>query len=238
MKRTIIIAGFLIGTLVFMFILVTRVKRGVSYHENGQLRHEVTLKNGLPEGLSVNYYPSGAIMSKAYWRNGKKHGPATSYYEDGKIRQESYFERGICQVATDYHNEGRKMQITYFDSLERYFDYVRFQPNGERDYSPESKRVLFLPLKDTVRKGEEYVAAIRLGNRQFDWIEVILGDLDDPEMPLKNPPLPMKDSLTAIVRVKADSTGLRLLTGIVIERSSQSDSLAVTAFEHKYFVIE
>lgn len=237
-RRIILIAVLIAGTILLMFVLITRVKRGVSYYENGQLNHEVTLKDGQPEGLGVTYYRSGAVMSKTYWKDGQRHGPSTFYYESGTVRQERYFEKGICVRVTDYEEAGNMTQITLFDSLGRFFDYFRFRPDGTRDFHPESKRALFLPVKDTIRKVEEYVAAVRLGNRQFDWIEVILGDLDDPKMPLKNQPLPMKDSLTAIVRVTPDSTGVHFITGVVIERSSHSDSLAVTPFRHRYVVID
>lgn len=226
----------------YVFILVVldcsqdKEQRGVSYYSNGVLKHEVLLKNGEPDGLGIVYFESGKVQSRTYWKEGKKHGKSITYYENGKIRQENEYRENVCQTSKDYTEDGFLEEIRTYDSLGRIFDYYNFKKDGTRDFSRRKKDPIFIPRKDTVAVGEDYVADIRLGNRQYDNIEVIIGDIEDPYVAKKNPPLPRKDSLTSTLIIKPDSAGLTEISGIVIERSATSDSLDVIPFTHRFYV--
>lgn len=229
--------------LISIFVLMScakekeKVQRAVSYHKNGQLAHQVLLnKNGEPEGLGVNYYESGKVKSETYWKNGKKHGKSTFYYEDGKLQQVSEYKLGIPLRVEDYTEDGHLKQVTIYDSRGRIFDYYNYKKDGTRDFNYETKDPIFIPEKDTVSVGENYVAAIRLGNRQYSHVDVIIGDPGDPEIIKKNKPLPKKDSLTSILNIKADSAGPQEISGVVFERNQKWDSMDVTPFTHRFYV--
>lgn len=231
-------AFLFIGILILSCCTTDKEQRGVSYYKNGQLKHEVSLVNGKPEGLAVMYFESGNILSKTYWKNGKRHGTSVFYYENGNVEQESVFKEDLYQITKAYTEDGFLKQIRVYDSLGRLFDFYKFKKDSSRDFGPRTKDLIFIPERDTVSKGEEFITEIRLGNRQFDSIDVIIGNIDDSTMIKKNPPLPKKDSLTAVLKIKADVAGVMKITGILIERSSTSDSLIVIPFVYPLFVKE
>lgn len=236
-KKAFWIGFFVLGIVVVFYLFKQRVKRGVSFYENGALKHEVILKNGKPEGLATTYYESGKVLSKVDWKEGKRHGKGVIYYENGNVQQENEYVDGVrCCISRDYTENGTLAQVTILDSMGRIVDYYSYKKDGTRDFSREKKDPIFIPQGDTLILGETYPTLIRLGNRQYDNIEVIIGDIEDPYMAKKNPPLPKKDSLTSIINIKADSLGLRKISGIVIERSATSDSLDVIPFTHRFYV--
>lgn len=98
-------------------------------------------------------------------------------------------------------------EVRVYDTLGRIFDFFRYKKNGSRDHSSSSKDPVFILDRDTVEVGEIYSGLIRLGNRQFDVIDVFIGDISDPDIMIKNKPLQEKDSLTAIFKIKTDSAG-------------------------------
>lgn len=226
-----------IGILVILFLIRRNIQREVSYYENGQLKHQVILKNGKYDGLAIYYFESGKVQSKVYWKDGRKHGKSVIYFENGNVRQENQYVEGTrCCISKDYTEDGFLEQITELDSSGRIVDYYSYKKDGSRDFSREKKDPIFIPEGDTLILGETYPTEIRLGNRQYDNIEVVIGDIQDPYIAKKNPPLPKKDSLTSIINITADSIGLRRISGIVIERSATSDSLDVIPFTHRFYV--
>lgn len=211
-------------------------QRGISYYPNGVLKHEVLLKNGEPDGLGIIYFESGKVQSRTYWKDGEKHGKSITYYENGNVRQENEYRKNMCLSSKDYTEDGFLEESRTYDSKGRIIDFYRYKKDGTRDFRRETKDPIFIPEVDTLILGETYPIEIRLGNRQYDNIDVIIGDLGDPYLAKKNPPLPKKDSLTSIINIKADSLGLRKISGIVIERSATSDSLDVIPFTHGFYV--
>lgn len=159
---------FLVGILILLSCRKDKEERGVSYYKNGQLKHEVLLINGKPEGVAVMYFESGKILSKTHCKNGKKHGKSVFYYENGNVEQESVFKENLYQTTMAYTEDGFLKQIRIYDSLGRLFDFYKYNKDGTRNFGPGTKDLIFLTEKDTVSVGEDFIAEIRLGNRQFD----------------------------------------------------------------------
>jgi hypothetical protein len=226
----------LISILFLLSCFKDKEQRGVSYYKDGTLKHEVRLINGEPEGLGIVYFENGQVQSKTDWKDGKKHGKSIIYYKNGNVRQENEYRDDLCLASKDYTEDGYLEEIRTYDSLGRVIDYYNYNKDGSRNFNRETKDPIFIREKDTISVGETYIANIRLGNRQYDNIEVIIGDISDPYIAKKNPPLPKKDSLTSILNIKADSAGLHKISGIVIERSATSDSLDVIQFTHRFYV--
>jgi hypothetical protein len=225
-----------LGILALGFFTRQNIKREVSYYENGQLKHQVILKNGKYDGLWIDYFENGTVHAKTEYIAGKKNGKNIIYFENGNLRQENEFKEDKLQVSKDYTAGGSLEEIRIYDSLERVVDYSCYKENGSRDFRREKKDPIFIPVGDTLVLGETYPTLIRLGNRQYDNIEVIIGDIEDPLIAKQNPPLPKKDSLTSLIDIKADSLGEREISGIIIERSATSDSLDVIPFTHRFYV--
>jgi hypothetical protein len=234
LNKYLLSAFFLLGTVALIFVFSNRIKRAVSYYENGQLKHEVLLKDGKPEGLGTNYYSSGRVLSKTNWKNGKKHGSVIFYFETGEIKNESLYEEGVCVESKDYFQNGTLEEYRIYDSLGRIYDVVSFKKDGSRDF----KDPIFIVEKDTITLGEEYRAFVRLGNRQFDKVDIYIGDVNDSNIIRNNPPLPKFDQLTSVLVVIPDSAGPNSVSGVVLERSTKSDSFDVIPFRHRFFVKE
>ncbi|GCC53434.1 hypothetical protein SanaruYs_36780 [Chryseotalea sanaruensis] len=227
--------------LIIFFISCTRKKDGVQkeleYYDKGQLKHEFIIDEfGRRDGLGISYYENGKIMAKTDWKKGKLDGKKVFYYDNGRIQQVSEYRIGIPLKVEDYTEDGYLKQLTIYNSIGRVVDYYNYKKDGARDFTLGTKTPIFIPYKDTVDVGEDYILDIRLGNRQFSNVDVIIGDPEDPKIIKKNKALPKKDSLTSILVIKTDSVGEREISGVVFERNQNWDSLDVTPFIHRYYV--
>ena len=59
-----------------------------SLHENGQLKIEVTLKNGEFDGPYKEYYENGQLRSDETYKDGNMDGPYIRYYSNGIIDEQ------------------------------------------------------------------------------------------------------------------------------------------------------
>jgi len=213
-----------------------KVQRQVSYYKSGALQYEAELVNGKREGVSVDYFENGKVRGRAFWKNGLMDGQKVIYYSNGNILEACNYNRGVCIYAKDFSEDGFLRQVTLYDSLGRVRDYFSYKKDGSRDFDRDKKDPIFIPQQDTVVLGEYYSPLIRLGNRQFPIVEVIIGDISDEMIIKNNKPLPKFDSLTSILMIKTDSLGIRKISGVVFERTASLDSFDIIPFTHRYFV--
>ena len=175
-------------------------------------------------------------MQRRNGRTAKKNGNNLIYNENGRLRQRNEYKDDKCLLSEDYSSEDFLEEIRIYDSLERIVDFFCYKKDGSRDFRRETKDPIFIPAGDTLILGKTYRTEIHLGNRQYDNIEVFIGDIKDMDIAKKNRPLPQKDKITSIINIRADSLGPRRISGIVIERSATSDSLDVIPFTHRFYV--
>lgn len=229
--------------LVFIVLIVAgcsgdKEQREVLYYSDSTVMYEGKFINGKREGTGISYFENGKIRAKAFWRNGKRDGEEIIYYEDGSKEQENLYQAGLLVRSKDYSKDGFLEKLREYDSLGRLFDTYNYKKDGTRDFSRETKDPIFIPEIDTVVVGEYLIKEIRLGNRQYSHVDVIIGDVEDEDIIQKNKPLPKKDSLTSILKIKADSVGMREISGVVFERNQTWDSMDVIPFTHRYYVKE
>ena len=62
-------------------------------YDNGQLREEGTLKDGVRHGLCRSYYESGELESERNWEKGSRSGPYEYYAKDGRVTGKGTFYR-------------------------------------------------------------------------------------------------------------------------------------------------
>ena len=76
-----------IPILFLSFLFSQEVQDGPfkSYHSNGKVEMEGTIKNGKEDGLWKMYYESGRIEGEGTFKDGKLNGPFKSYYENGQL---------------------------------------------------------------------------------------------------------------------------------------------------------
>ena len=60
----------------------------VSYHKNGQLKTEMTIKNGKLDGKYTQWYENGQLQYENTFKDGKQDGKETQWYENGQKKKE------------------------------------------------------------------------------------------------------------------------------------------------------
>ena len=73
--------------LLFLFTIVSCSNESIriEYYESGQIRSEVTIKNGKKNGKAVYYYENGDKKQEGFFVNDKLSGVLISYYENGNV---------------------------------------------------------------------------------------------------------------------------------------------------------
>ena len=81
-----------------------------SYHNNGNIKSEVTYKDGKREGLLRTYYKSGKLFGEAYAKDNKLEGIVKNYYESGKIKTEVTYENDKREGIEKVYSESGKLE--------------------------------------------------------------------------------------------------------------------------------
>lgn len=77
-------------------------------YANGHPKSNVSLKDGIADGLWQEWYENGKLKFNAYWLNGKGHGLWEYYHENGVIRQEEFYNMDIpIGIFRYYYNNGQ-----------------------------------------------------------------------------------------------------------------------------------
>ncbi|MFZ6009773.1 MAG: toxin-antitoxin system YwqK family antitoxin [Bacteroidota bacterium] len=208
------------------------------YYTNGSLKFEVPLKAGKRNGKLIQYYKDGKINATGMWKNGKLDGPSVIYFPNGRVNQENNFRKGVicCQSKSYREDDGTLMEIQYFDNRGRMIDYKKVKRNGQQDLNERTRKPIILAESDTVNLGDYFIAEVRLGNKRFNNIEVVLGEKGDPLL-FKRQKLQKSDSVTALLKLKADSVGTKVIRGIIFEfRKNTADSILAVPFEHSFYI--
>lgn len=208
------------------------------YYPSGQISQQFEVENGKRNGNAVGYYENGKIESKGVFEDGVADGPFSYYYENGATKIQGEFRKGLkWGLLKFFREDGSLRRIEYYDESGNIYDFEVYHNEGLRDYSQKNKRALFVPQMDTLVKGNRYEFKIRLGNRQFDRIEVKIGSTRD-EKTLLLPSLPNQDSLTAIFEITPEQLGDTLISGVVLDLVGLAEKVDVITFLHPFYVIE
>ena len=81
----------------FFFLIASCWKQevGRSYYEDGSIKTEASIRNGLLDGPSVMYFQNGLKMSEANYKNGLLNGLSISYYENGETKASASYRKGV-----------------------------------------------------------------------------------------------------------------------------------------------
>lgn len=104
------------------------------YTDDGTIKSDVTIVNGVRHGVAHNYYPDGSIHSKIFYKNGKKDSLSTWFYEDGSIYRTTAYNNGVKHgYQKKYYRNGTLMaEIPYINN--------ELQP-GTKEYSESGKPI-------------------------------------------------------------------------------------------------
>ena len=143
-----------------------------SHYKNGTLKTELSMLNGVRNGVSKNYYPNGALWQEVHYVNGVKHGLAKTYYKTGYLYLETNYSQGhIHGIRKSYRRNGNLMAE---------IPYVEGKPAaGLKEYLLDGSEKKFYPsIQVHLLQGDkEYRLQFTLTDRVKD-VEFYFGALD------------------------------------------------------------
>ncbi len=93
------------------FVCEGKLFSGVSkqYYPNGNIKIELTIVDGLPNGSTYLWYPNGQLQTNSVMKDGKKHGKIIGFYETGERWFETYYENDL--PTGSYTIYGKKGEV-------------------------------------------------------------------------------------------------------------------------------
>ena len=88
-----------------------------NYYKSGELKIEVSYKNGKPNGLAKTYYKSGKVSSTKMFKDGKKNGLSKTYYETGELNDVMTYKNNKREgLAKEYFKSGKLKRERRFNN--------------------------------------------------------------------------------------------------------------------------
>ena len=191
----------IISLLLVVFLVSCQDNREVTYYENGNVKLEVDLKEGIRNGKSTEYYEDGSIKSKALWSNDKLNGQATYYYNNGIVKSvvnwkenqkvgkaEYFYETGQIKSKCNYLNDTLMTgEVLNYSESGGIIERKIYSEDGKlayiEDHSDEGKPKgtvlpLIYPYKKVVAPGESYSGKIKFGFNLTGDIAIELGHIN------------------------------------------------------------
>jgi antitoxin component YwqK of YwqJK toxin-antitoxin module len=86
-----------------------KVFTGIAFelYEDGSLRVEDTMVDGINEGASDQYFRSGRLQSKEQLHQRSLHGLCRYWYESGQLRAEKLYEHGVLIEDRVWNEDGK-----------------------------------------------------------------------------------------------------------------------------------
>lgn len=109
-------AGFFINGLIGV-VVISALAVGIAgcrkpdgprkeYYASGQIKSEVSHKNGKLTGICKWYLENGQLQSEEIYVNGQREGLCKWYYENGQLKSEEIWRNGVVESAKEYDESG------------------------------------------------------------------------------------------------------------------------------------
>ncbi len=132
------------------------------YYETGVIRHEISVKGNVKEGITKNYNRQGKLIAEINYVNNMKDGITKNYYPgDGLHSTITYKQDKKEGKEVWYYENGKPYRITFFkddkiDGIQKYFyengtlmaelPYKKgFPGTGLKEYTAEGKLIMKYP---------------------------------------------------------------------------------------------
>lgn len=76
------------------------------YDDNGILKSEENIVDGVTSGKRSTYHKNGALEKIENYIYGKLNGWVKTYYDDGSMMKEEFFSQGSLQRSKSYGKDG------------------------------------------------------------------------------------------------------------------------------------
>ncbi|MDA7498494.1 toxin-antitoxin system YwqK family antitoxin [Akkermansiaceae bacterium] len=105
----------------------------LQWHANGQKKTEVNFKDGKQHGDVRGWHENGQKKSEETWKDGKQHGLAHLYYENGQMEQESNWKDGKGNgLITDWYEDGQKKAEGNWKDGKEEGPHTHWHENGQK----------------------------------------------------------------------------------------------------------
>jgi antitoxin component YwqK of YwqJK toxin-antitoxin module len=130
----------IIFTVLTLFVLCGMVygqaapKDGVQqeFYDTGELKAEITYKNGVLNGDKKKFYPNGQEMLVTTYKDGKIVGVSKTFYEDGKLQSETPYKDGQKDGERKEYYQNGKVQTILTYKGRRVVNKKTFDEKGKR----------------------------------------------------------------------------------------------------------
>lgn len=104
-----------------------------TYYDNGNVKIEYILKNGVGHGPVKNFYENGQLSLEGAYLNGKKHGKFVEYSDSGKINAQYSLENGLLQGKVYLYYDGRLQEVKEYknDTLNGAYSAFVYDDSGK-----------------------------------------------------------------------------------------------------------
>ena len=213
--------------LISLSIIISSCGSNREYTElypGGQVKLKVPLLENERHGKYMEFYEDGSIKRTSIYKRGKLHGETVFYYRTGEVEQLQEFRDGVrCCVSKFYLPDGSLREVQFYNEAGNLLDYTKYNKDGTQDMNIQTRVAIFITDQDSIKTGETFKAKIRLGNMEYNSIEVVLGDPTNKFILRDNPKLPKIDSKTALLEIDDYNLGLNQISGVVVERDSSAE---------------
>lgn len=256
------IKRYILPFLMLALLVCCSEKKEIIYYDNGNIKLEAQLKNGIRHGMLIDYYEDGSVKSRSNWKNGIVEGKVEHYYANGQLKESTYYKEGKANgLAEEYYENGQlfkkatKKNGKIVGEINFYHDNgapkekrIHDENGGEMyrvDYDKNGKMVFeaFLPRPlykpDTLSSNELYQIKLKFGIKPKYKTQLLTGIFDEQHN--------LVDT-TAIIEPDADDVytysfkptkaGKDSLFIMVSHLGAEKDSLIVNGITvyHNYFV--
>jgi len=109
-------------------------------HENGKVKFEYQVKNGMLNGYRRTFADSGLLIVKEHFLKDKKEGLEARYYDDGKKLGEFHWARGMKDGSFEwYYMNGNTKREMHFKGGKLHGKAVYFYDDGKVDVESNYK---------------------------------------------------------------------------------------------------
>jgi hypothetical protein len=143
----------------------------LNYYENGKVQNEITYKDDVKIGRSTWNYESGKLYRESNYVDGKIEGIQKLYYEDGGILAEVPYKNGKLQTGTKEYNKDGKQKKSYPEIIIQPVDKLAFDSKYYLNISlsKPASGLKFYRVADIAGGMNDISLPLNSGKAQLSW---------------------------------------------------------------------
>jgi hypothetical protein len=224
-----------------LFVCCSKKSEEITYYKRGEIKCKCALLNGLKNGKETCFFKEGTVKINQYWVEGRLEGLFEEFYSNSRIYNKgTYVNNRLNGELFFWDSLGRLIEIrNYIDDT--LIDFKKFDRHNKSLLDIEYRRPVFYNKDDTISLGDVYKTKIRIGNREYDRIKILIIKIDTltdeflvGSFSRNAAFLPNVDSITAYYEAKPSKRGLFHFEGIIYEIDSLTVKGEITIYPRPF----